>query len=135
MLSPSSPKDTLLIGSLDSTVRLMDRSNGQMLASFGSSPSSTPSATTSTTTTTTSPEFKNTLYRSQVAFGHGESVVLAGDETGRLWAWDIVSGRPLSNIPKIHEKVITWIEHHPEKDDEMLTASADGTVKIWTNKQ
>jgi len=26
--------------------------------------------------------------------------------------------------PKIHEKVITWIEHHPTKADEMLTASA-----------
>jgi len=25
---------------------------------------------------------------------------------------------------KVHEKVITWIEHHPTRADEMLTASA-----------
>jgi hypothetical protein len=65
--------------------------------------------------------------------------------------------------PKIHEKVITWIEHHPTKADEMLTASAgesgfdeclssttltppvpsifssdrclaDGTIKVWERK-
>jgi mitogen-activated protein kinase organizer 1 len=33
--------------------------------------------------------------------------------------------------PKVHEKVITWTEHHPTDASEMVTASADGTVKVW----
>jgi hypothetical protein len=36
-----------------------------------------------------------------------------------------VQGKPLvAGGKKIHGKVITWIEHHPSKSDEMLTASA-----------
>lgn len=33
--------------------------------------------------------------------------------------------------PKVHNKVITWTEHHPSDAGEMVTASADGTVKVW----
>jgi mitogen-activated protein kinase organizer 1 len=33
--------------------------------------------------------------------------------------------------PKAHEKVITWTEHHPTDAGEMITASADGTCKVW----
>ena len=35
--------------------------------------------------------FENTSYRSQVAFGFGERSVLAGDDKGALWVWDLVS--------------------------------------------
>lgn len=37
------------------------------------------------------------------------------------------SGKP----EKVHDKVITWTEHHPVDKDEMITSSADGTVKVW----
>ena len=33
--------------------------------------------------------------------------------------------------PKVHDKIITWTEHHPTEAGEMVTASADGTVKVW----
>lgn len=33
--------------------------------------------------------------------------------------------------PVVHDKVITWAEHHPIEAGEMITASADGTVKVW----
>lgn len=36
------------------------------------------------------PKFVNNAYRSQVAFGYGEDVVLAGDDQGGLWAWNII---------------------------------------------
>jgi mitogen-activated protein kinase organizer 1 len=99
-----------------------------MLNTFGGPDNPTPSGAT----------FENTSYRSKVAFGYGERSVLAGDEKGGLWVWDIVSvssrglfsssfslGSLRLNVPrKAHEKVITWIEHHPTRADEMLTASA-----------
>jgi mitogen-activated protein kinase organizer 1 len=33
--------------------------------------------------------------------------------------------------PEVHSKCITWTEHHPIDAGEMITASADGTVKVW----
>jgi len=33
--------------------------------------------------------------------------------------------------PKAHEKLITWVEHHPVEKGEMVTASSDGMVKVW----
>jgi hypothetical protein len=52
-----------------------------MLNTFGGPDNPTPSGAT----------FENTSYRSKVAFGYGERSVLAGDEKGGLWVWDIVS--------------------------------------------
>ncbi|KAI5450846.1 hypothetical protein NCC49_002587 [Naganishia albida] len=114
IVSPTSPKDSVLVASLDSTIRLMDRTNGQMLATFRDD------------------KFRNTAYRSQVAFGYGEEVVLAGDEQGCLWAWNIIDSKPLTEEPRrVHDKVITWVQVHPLHGEELLTASADGTIKVW----
>ena len=90
-------------------------------------------------------------YRVRASFGHGEATVICGDENGQIWAWDLVDVRnpflivaecmlilltqakPLqpSPPPKVHDKVILWVEHHPIDSNEMLSASADGTVKVW----
>jgi mitogen-activated protein kinase organizer 1 len=94
----------------------------------------------------------NGVYRCRACFGHVEATVVCGVESGAVWAWDLldVGFNPLSLLifpaltvfaqaklmqpnppPKVHEKVITWTEHHPTESGEMLTASADGTVKVW----
>ena len=94
----------------------------------------------------------NGVYRCRACFGFTEASVVCGDESGAIWAWDLldVSWSPLSFFifltvddgaqaklmqpnppPKVHEKVITWTEHHPTESGEMVTASADGTVKVW----
>lgn len=36
------------------------------------------------------PKFVNNAYRSQIAFGYGEDIVLAGDDQGGLWAWNTI---------------------------------------------
>ncbi|KAJ9096623.1 hypothetical protein QFC20_006385 [Naganishia adeliensis] len=118
VVSPTAPKDSVLVASLDSSIRLMDRTNGQMLATFKHD------------------KFVNTAYRSQVAFGYGEEVVLAGDDQGCLWAWNIIDSKSLMEQPeKVHDKVITWVESHPLNGEELLTASADGTIKVWGKKK
>jgi len=38
---------------------------------------------------------------------------------------------PPNPPPKIHEKLVTWVEHHPVEATEMVTSSSDGTVKVW----
>ena len=81
-------------------------------------------------------------------------MVLCGDEHGTVWAWVLVDVRIVSPFipvrlfltgvqliqaaplqpnppPKVHERVITWIEQHPVEAGELITASADGMVKVW----
>ena len=36
--------------------------------------------------------------------------------------------------PKVHQKLITWTEHRPT-GHELITSSADGTVKVWKHPE
>lgn len=51
---------------------------------------------------------------------------MAYHELNRIQATTIGSMPP----PKAHEKPILWTVHHPE-GSELLTASGDGTVRVW----
>jgi len=127
---PSQDATTYLVTSLDSHVRLMDMATGKMLNDFTG--------------------HSNESYRCRASFGHGEASVVCGDEKGLVWAWDLLDVSDLgpcltlANLrfaqgtimapnppPKAHHKVITWTEHHPIEAGELLTASADGTAKVW----
>ncbi|TFK73960.1 WD40 repeat-like protein [Pluteus cervinus] len=114
---PTQDNQTLLVTTLDSTIRLMDASTGKMLNKFQG--------------------HKNESYRCRACFGHGEGSVLIGDEDGRVWAWDLLDGLilPPNPPPTVHQKVITWTEHHPTDAGEMITASADGTVTVWRHPE
>ncbi|KAF4621028.1 hypothetical protein D9613_000791 [Agrocybe pediades] len=110
---PTQDAQTYLATSLDDHIRLMDASTGKMLNDFTG--------------------HANESYRCRACFGHGEATVICGDEHGQIWAWDLVDAHVLqpNPPPKVHNKVITWTEHHPVNDGEMITSSADGTVKVW----
>ncbi|KAF7306165.1 Mitogen-activated protein kinase organizer 1 [Mycena chlorophos] len=110
---PTADSQTLLVTTLDSHIRLMDATTGKLLNDFTG--------------------HKNTDYHCRACFGHGEASVICGDENGAVWAWDLLDAKPLPPSPpmKVHQKVITWTEHNPVEKGEMVTASADGTVKIW----
>ena len=83
--SPTSPKDTILVSSTDGKLRIFDRSNGSVLQTFAG--------------------HKAGDTRSKAAWNYGEGAVLAGDEEGRIWAWNVLDvsgpimqhGRVLSN--------------------------------------
>jgi len=110
---PTADSQTLLISSLDSRVRLLDLATGQVLDTFSG--------------------HVGKEYRIRACFGAGEATICCGDEEGRVWGWDLVDATVLlpKPPPKAHEKVITWTEHHPTDSGEMITASADGTCKVW----
>ncbi|KAK2463183.1 hypothetical protein APHAL10511_004838 [Amanita phalloides] len=110
---PTQDNQTYLVTSLDSHIRLMDMSTGRLLNDFTG--------------------HVNGEYRCRGCFGHAEASVACGDEKGMIWAWDLMDAKVLAPDPppKVHHKVITWTEHHPTDAGEMITASADGTVKVW----
>jgi mitogen-activated protein kinase organizer 1 len=82
----------MLVGSLDSKLRLMDRDNGTLLRSYAD------------------PGWKNHELRVQAVLGGREKYVVAGDELsaatadpppdgeGRIWAWDLLTGRLVAKV-------------------------------------
>ncbi|KAL5507067.1 hypothetical protein ACEPAH_6523 [Sanghuangporus vaninii] len=110
---PMQDSTAVLAATLDAHVRLIDLQTGQMLNDFKG--------------------HKNESYRCHACFGHAEASVICGDENGQVWNWDLLDAKPLppNPPPKVHDKVITWVEHHPIDPGEMVTGSGDGTVKVW----
>ncbi|KAF7559052.1 hypothetical protein G7046_g5104 [Stylonectria norvegica] len=80
----------VLVGSLDSKLRLMDRDNGTCLRAYAD------------------PGWKNEELRVQALLGGREKYVVAGDEMvggdaagsgqGRIWAWDLLTGRLVAKV-------------------------------------
>jgi len=69
-LIPTQDSQTVLVTTLDSHLRLMDLTSGKMLNEFTG--------------------HSNTSYRCRGCFGHAEASVVCGDETGVVWAWDLL---------------------------------------------
>lgn len=111
---PTLDGQTNLVSTLDSTIRLFDAMTGKCLNTFKG--------------------HKAEGYRCRAVFdGKEESSVICGDENGKVWAWDIADAKTIggdAEPEKGHDRVILWTEHHPNQA-EMVTASADGTVKVW----
>ncbi|KAL6402530.1 hypothetical protein AUP68_15010 [Ilyonectria robusta] len=79
----------MLVGGLDSKLRLMDRDNGACLRAYSH------------------PEWKNEEFRVQTLLGGREKYVITGDEMtsdpapngqGRIWAWDLLTGRLVAKV-------------------------------------
>ena len=75
----------LLVGTLDSKIRLMDRDTGSCLRAYADT------------------EFTNTSLRVQSLLGRSEKYVIAGDESppegeGRLWVWDLLTGKVVKRV-------------------------------------
>ncbi|KUI52562.1 WD repeat domain-containing protein 83 [Cytospora mali] len=85
----------VLVGSLDSRVRLMDRESGSCLRTYGADDDSQG--------------WENTDLRVQSVLGGKEKYVVAGDEMtgtdghvasqgGRIWAWDLMTGKLAAKV-------------------------------------
>ncbi|SCZ89177.1 BZ3500_MvSof-1268-A1-R1_Chr1-1g01009 [Microbotryum saponariae] len=113
-ISISNDSAMLLVTSLDSTIRNLDLDTGVMFTKYQG--------------------HKNESYRSPSSFGKDERTVVMGDEEGKVYTWDVETGKQLGSGFRAHERAILWTAHHP-KQDELVTASADATVKIWGGRR
>lgn len=103
---------SVLVGSLDSKLRLMDRENGACLRAYSDT------------------LWKNTELRIQSLLGQREKYVMAGDEMageattdGRIWAWDLLSGKVVAKV------TIPWGPTEPRKK----VVGKDGKEKARRN--
>ena len=111
--------DSVLVSSLDSTLRLLDRSNGKLLQSYKH------------------PDYTNTTYRIRSTLTAKDSVVLSGSEDGFIYSWDVVSGEMLQKVDHYaaqdpastrNSKRVVSAVAQKKRDTEWASASGDGEL-------
>lgn len=119
----------LLVSSLDSTVRLMDRVNGQLLKAYRDD------------------AFVNTDLRVRSTLGLNDSVVVSGSDDGMVFAWDLLEGECLHTFKHSEQREVRGTtlaakESKGKKDvvsavafcksrKEWASAGGDGNVVVW----
>lgn len=74
----------------------------------------------------------NALYRCKPSFSGDDAHVICGGENGAIHAWDLVTGAPAATLASAHGRVVASIDVHPDPAVvAMLSASFDGTAKLW----
>ncbi|KAL1824867.1 hypothetical protein ACET3Z_011645 [Daucus carota] len=99
----------VLASCLDSTLRLMDRSTGELLQEYKGH---------------TCKSFKM-----DCCLTNTDAHVVGGSEDGSIFFWDLVDASVVSSF-RAHSSVVTSVSYHP-KDNCMITASVDGTIRVW----
>lgn len=118
----------MLVSSLDSTIRLMDRDNGQLLKAYQDD------------------AFVNKDLRVRSTLGLNDSVVLSGSDNGMVFVWDILGGECLHRFKHSEMREVqgkgTLSAQTGKKDvvsavafcktrREWASAGGDGNVLVW----
>jgi mitogen-activated protein kinase organizer 1 len=118
----------LLVSSLDSTIRLMDRTNGELLKAYKDD------------------AFVNKDLRVRSTLGLNDSVVLSGSDNGMIFVWDILGGDCLHRFKHSEMREIEGtgiMAGQTGKKDvvsavafcntrrEWASAGGDGNVVVW----
>ncbi|OCK80603.1 WD40 repeat-like protein [Lepidopterella palustris CBS 459.81] len=127
-LTPTNPSASLLVSSLDSTLRLMDKPDGKLLKAYKA------------------PEYTNTDYRIRSTLGLNDSVVVSGSESGLIFVWDLLEGTVLHKLrhaqpstaqphaalnPKVSKKDVVSAVAFCKTRKEWVSAGGDGNVIVW----
>jgi mitogen-activated protein kinase organizer 1 len=75
---------------------------------------------------------RNADYRLQPTLTSDDAHVVCGSEDGSVVFWDLVEGTVAHTIPAAHKRVVSSVDVHPSPlRQAMLTASFDGTARLW----
>ncbi|KAJ3062499.1 WD repeat-containing protein 83, partial [Podochytrium sp. JEL0797] len=105
----SNDLNCILASTLDSTIRLFDKENGEMLASYQG--------------------HKNGDYKIISTLSNDDAQVWSGSEDGRICCWDLVEGTMEYSIDAHGKapmgKLVTCVAYHPS-EDALISTSTDG---------
>ncbi|KAF2220570.1 WD40-repeat-containing domain protein [Elsinoe ampelina] len=128
-LSLAKAGDAYLVGTLDSTLRLMDRRDGKCLQTFKDG------------------EFDNKNYRLRSTFAAADSLVMSGSEDGYVYVWDVMTGKVEHKLRHTQsllgdgrggdsagdaskKSVVSAVAWNQLKK-QWASAGGDGTVVVW----
>ena len=101
----------VLAAALDSALLLLDKSSGQVLCEYTG--------------------HLNTTFQLAACLSNDDARVLGGSEDGCLHVWDLVGGKQL-RTRRCHRGPLVALSTHPN-GRAVLTASHDGTCKLWSS--
>ena len=102
--------NALLVSTLDSSIRLLDKGNGQLLQSYVG--------------------HRNKDYRVRAALAFGDSLVISGSEDGCVYAWDLLEGKVVEKLLAHAGKVISSVAANAGSGSRKEWASAGGDGKF-----
>ncbi|OKL63844.1 hypothetical protein UA08_00435 [Talaromyces atroroseus] len=129
----SADGNAVLVSSLDGTIRMLDRTDGKLLKSYGGE----------TQVNKFGEKYLNKSLRIRSVFARADAVVLSGSEAADMgakdkrsqasvFAWDVLSGNIVATIPAgAGVKVVSCVAWN-EKAQCWAGACADGTVKVYS---
>lgn len=106
----NSDSQCYLASLMNSTVQLVDGPSGKILNTFKG--------------------HEQVKYRLESCFTADESTVVSGSEDSMIYLWDLVDGKVKKTL-KGHEKAVVSLAAHPKINSILLSASSDGTIKLW----
>lgn len=109
-LQISGDGNCLLAGCIDNTVKLLDRSTGELLNTYSG--------------------HKSGQYRVGCAMSADDAFVLAGSEDGDVFVWDLVDCSVTHKL-KGHRGVVCDVAYHPTKPI-AVSSAVDGSIIVWT---
>lgn len=98
--------NALLVSTLDSTIRLLDKGNGQLLQSYTG--------------------HQNKDYRVRATLAFGDSLVISGSEDGSVYAWDLLEGTVVEKLPTHAGNVISSVAANKGSGSRREWASSGG---------
>ncbi|KAI9483390.1 MAG: WD40-repeat-containing domain protein [Benjaminiella poitrasii] len=105
----SKDRNCILVNSLDSKMRLMDKNSGRLLNEFK--------------------DHKHTEYKIESVLSNTDAYAITGSEDGKLYVYDVLEGNVVSTLSS-SGGVTTTLDYHPENVN-MISAGSDGLIHIW----
>ncbi|ORX52668.1 WD40 repeat-like protein [Hesseltinella vesiculosa] len=105
----SNDTNCILVNTLNSTIRLMDKANGQQLAEFKG--------------------HKHETYKVDSALSFDDAQCISGSEDGQIYIWNVADGLLLKTLAS-HRGVISSVDAHPT-DLGLVSGGDDGLVRVW----
>ncbi|GAM18603.1 hypothetical protein SAMD00019534_017780 [Acytostelium subglobosum LB1] len=102
-------KRCLLVSSMDSCVRLLEKKTGDLLNEFAG--------------------HTNNTYKMNSCTMFDDATIVSGSENNDIFLWDVVDATVLNRLQG-HTGVITCVDTHPTNKN-ILSSSADGTLRYW----
>jgi len=102
--------NAVLVSTLDSTIRLMDKGNGNLLQCYRG--------------------HTNTDYRIRSCLGLADAAVISGSEDGCIYAWDLLEGKVIQKLEAHDGKVASAVAFNYVRK-EWASAGVDCELRVW----